>query len=126
MKIVTYKVTCPFCWEGRVVMRRLMFLRVLSMAIKSFSNKGVEEVLHTGRSRRIGPEFHQRMKLSLSTCSTRDRGVRDLRGARGFHVLQGARSGTFAMAVSGNWRLTFRFEHGDAGDIHDVDFEDYH
>ncbi len=50
----------------------------------------------------------------------------DLRGARGFHVLSGDRSGTFAMSVSGNWRLTFRAEHGDTGDVHDVDFEDYH
>jgi plasmid maintenance system killer protein len=30
------------------------------------------------------------------------------------------------MSVSGNWRLTFRFEHGDNGDILDVDFEDHH
>jgi plasmid maintenance system killer protein len=30
------------------------------------------------------------------------------------------------MSVSGNWRLTFRFDHGDEGDILDVDFEDYH
>ena len=50
----------------------------------------------------------------------------DLRGARGFHVLYGDRYGTFAMSVSGNRRLTFRFEHGDEGDVLDVDFEDYH
>jgi len=49
-----------------------------------------------------------------------------LRGVRGFHALEGARAGTFAMSVSGNWRLTFRFEHGTTGDILDVDFEDYH
>jgi len=30
------------------------------------------------------------------------------------------------VSVSGNWRLTFRFEHGDEGGILDVDFEDYH
>jgi proteic killer suppression protein len=53
-------------------------------------------------------------------------GVRDLRGARGFHALVGDRVGTFSMSVSGNWRLTFRFEHGEVGDILDVDFEDYH
>jgi plasmid maintenance system killer protein len=50
----------------------------------------------------------------------------DLRGARGFHALHGDRFGTFAMSVSGNRRLTFRFEHGDEGDVLDVDFEDYH
>jgi toxin HigB-1 len=95
------------------------------MSIKSFSHKGVEEVFCTGRSRTIGPEFHKRISLILdaidgATC------VRDLRGARGFHALHGPRAGTFAMSVSGNWRLTFRFEHGDRGEVLDVDFEDYH
>jgi len=73
----------------------------------------------------IGPEFHKRTSLMLdaidgATCAG------DLRGARGFHALLGDRSGTFAMSVSGNRRLTFRFEHGDEGDVLDVDFEDYH
>jgi toxin HigB-1 len=93
--------------------------------IKSFSHKGVEEVFYSGRSRRVGAEFHKRMSLILdaidsATCVT------DLRGARGFHALSGDRSGTFAMSVSGNRRLTFRFEHGDRGEVLDVDFEDYH
>jgi toxin HigB-1 len=95
------------------------------MAIKSFADKRVEELFYRGRSRRIGTEFHKRMTLILdaldaATC------LADLRGARGFHALVGDRSDSFAMTVSGNWRLTFRFEHGDAGDILDVDFEDYH
>ncbi len=29
----------------------------------------------------------------------------------------------WAMKVSGNWRVTFRFENGDA---HQLDYEDYH
>jgi proteic killer suppression protein len=95
------------------------------MSIKPFTHKGVEEVFWTGRSRRIGADFHKRMSLILdaidgATC------VGDLRGARGFHALVGDRSGSFAMSVSGNWRLIFRFEHGDQGDVFDVDFEDYH
>jgi proteic killer suppression protein len=95
------------------------------MSIKTFTHKGVEEVFRTGRSRRVGAEFHKRVSLILdaidgATCAD------DLRGARGFHVLYGDRSGTFAMSVSGNRRLTFRFEHGDTGDVLNVDFEDYH
>lgn len=95
------------------------------MSIKKFAHQGVEEVFHTGGSRRIGADFHKPMSLILdalngATC------VGDLRGARGFHALTGDRSGSFAMSVSGNWRLTFRFEQGDNGDILDVDFEDYH
>jgi proteic killer suppression protein len=95
------------------------------MSIRTFAHKGTEEVFLTGRSRPIGAEFHKRMRLVLdaidgATC------VADLRGARGFHALSGDRSGTYAMSVSGNWRLTFRFEHADSGDVLDVDFEDYH
>ena len=95
------------------------------MAIKSFVDKRVEEFFYSGRSRRIRAEFQKRMSLILdaldgATC------VGDLRGARGFHALVGDRAGSFAMSVSGNWRLTFRFEHGDLGDVLDVAFEDYH
>ena len=95
------------------------------MSIKTFTHQGVEEVFRSGRSRNIEAEFHKRMSLMLdaidgATCAS------DLRGARGFHALRGDRSGTFAMSVSDNRRLTFRFEHGDEGDILDVDFEDYH
>ena len=48
---------------------------------------------------------------------------KDLRGAAGFHPLKGDRAGTYAMTVTRNFRLTFRFENQD---VTDVDFEDYH
>ena len=40
-----------------------------------------------------------------------------------FHSLKGNRSGTYAVDVTGNLRLTFKFADGDATD---VDYEDYH
>jgi proteic killer suppression protein len=46
----------------------------------------------------------------------------DLPGYR-FHPLKGDRLGDYAVSVSGNWRLTFRFDGEDATD---VDLEDYH
>jgi proteic killer suppression protein len=39
------------------------------------------------------------------------------------HELKGNRKGTSALKVSGNWRVTFRLENGDAVD---VNYEDYH
>jgi toxin HigB-1 len=95
------------------------------MSIKSFAHRGVEELFEIGRSRRIGADYRKRMLLILDAMSAATC-VDDLRNARGFHALTGDRSGCFAMSVSGNWRLTFRFEQGDKGDILDVDFEDYH
>ena len=41
----------------------------------------------------------------------------------GLHELQGPRKGTWAVAVSGNWRVTFAFAGKDADRI---DYEDYH
>jgi toxin HigB-1 len=95
------------------------------MSIKTLVSKGLEDLFFTGRSHRVGAEYHKRLILMLDTLDAATC-VEDLRNARGFHALAGSRTGTFAMSVSGNWRLTFRFEQGDKGDVLDVDFEDYH
>ena len=39
------------------------------------------------------------------------------------HELKGSGKGQWAVSVSGNWRVTFRFEDGSAID---VDYVDYH
>jgi len=39
------------------------------------------------------------------------------------HKLKGAYAGFWALTVSGNYRIIFRF---DAGDVYDVDYLDYH
>ena len=41
----------------------------------------------------------------------------------GLHALEGKLKGHHAVSVSGNWRVTFRMESGDA---RDVDYVDYH
>ena len=41
----------------------------------------------------------------------------------GIHPLKGNRKGAWGMTVTKNWRITFRFE---AGDAVEVDLEDYH
>lgn len=46
----------------------------------------------------------------------------DLPGYR-LHPLRGDRRGLWSISISGNWRITFRFE---AGDACDVDLVDYH
>jgi proteic killer suppression protein len=39
------------------------------------------------------------------------------------HALKGDRRDSWAVSVSGNWRVTFKFS---GSDIKDVDYEDYH
>ena len=46
----------------------------------------------------------------------------DLPGLR-LHPLKGNRKGTWAVKVSGNWRITFKIQNGD---VFDVNYEDYH
>jgi len=61
------------------------------------------------------------MRLSaLDTASLID--DMDLPGFS-LHPLKGKRIGEWAIDVSGNWRITFRFEDGDA---HVLNYEDYH
>ena len=57
--------------------------------------------------------------LLNAAASPRDLGLPGL----DLHELQGTRKGTWAVKVSGNWRVTFAF----AGvDVTAVDYEDYH
>lgn len=46
----------------------------------------------------------------------------DLPGWR-LHMLKGTLEGFWSVTVTGNWRIIFRLERGDA---HDVDLVDYH
>ena len=54
----------------------------------------------------------------------KSRSPRDM-GLPGFqlHSLAGDLRGHYAVSVSGNWWVTFRFEHGH---VIDVDYIDYH
>lgn len=38
------------------------------------------------------------------------------------HELKGSLKGHYAVSVSGNWRVTFRFEDGVAADVNYVDY----
>lgn len=46
----------------------------------------------------------------------------DLPGFK-LHLLKGKLTGVWSVSVSGNWRITFKFENGNA---HIVNYEDYH
>ena len=41
----------------------------------------------------------------------------------GLHPLKEDRKGTWAVKVSGNWRVTFKLQNSD---VFDVNYEDYH
>ncbi len=64
-----------------------------------------------------------RLKLILSRLELADTvQVMDLPGYH-LHPLKGRLKGCWSVRVSGNWRVIFRFEDGEASD---VDLVDYH
>ena len=91
--------------------------------IKSFRHRGLKALYDTGRSAKVAPA-HVAKLLRILTALDRSAGPEgvDLPGFR-LHPLKGDLKGHFAVMLSGNWRVTFRFEDGHAVD---VDYLDYH
>lgn len=91
--------------------------------IRSFRHRGLELFFTKGDYRRIPADRAMRIERMLDRldASTHPKDM-NLPGYR-WHPLKGQRKGTYAVDVSGNWRLTFRF---DGEHAIDVDLEDYH
>lgn len=91
--------------------------------IASFKHRGLKALYEGKTARRVAPE-HARKLLDIMAVLDRSRTPQDvdLPGLR-LHPLKGDLKGHYAVSVSGNWRVTFRFEDGDAVE---VDYVDYH
>jgi len=91
--------------------------------IRSFHHKGLKDFFETGSKRGISPTLASRIARRLDVLEAAQE-IADI-DAHGFslHQLRGNRTGEWAISVSGNWRITFRFSNGEA---HDVTLEDYH
>jgi proteic killer suppression protein len=91
--------------------------------IQSFCHRGLERYFRTGNSSGISPAWIKRLQVRLDALNAAAvLAELDLPGWQ-LHELRGARDGVWSIRVTGNWRLTFRFEDGDA---REVDLQDYH
>ncbi len=91
--------------------------------IKSFAHKGLRKFFLTGSRAGIQPKHAERLRLVLAQLN-QAREVEDMQiPTLALHELKGERKKTWAVTVQANWRITFRFENGDA---EVVDYEDYH
>lgn len=91
--------------------------------IRSFKHKGLARFFETGNTSGIQPGHAKRLRLILGRLDVAEApGDMNLPGLR-LHELSGKRAGTWAVNVSGNWRVTFRFSGNDA---EVVTYEDYH
>ena len=91
--------------------------------IKSYRHRGVKNFFVHDDRKFLNPNYVKRLEILLDTLDTAD-AIKDMDfpGTQ-LHELKGDRKGTWSVKVSGNWRLTFRFENGHA---YDVNLEDYH
>lgn len=90
---------------------------------RTFKHKGLARFFSKGDYRGIPAQHAARIERLLDRLEAALKPEdMDLPGYR-FHPLKGDRKGVYAVSVSGNWRLTFRFAGEDATDI---DLEDYH
>ena len=99
------------------------WVTLIGVAIQGFRHKGLERFFATGTKSGIQAKHADRLRLILgrlnAATSARDMNLPGLE----LHELHGGRKGTWAVKVSGNWRVTFTF----AGkDVDRVDYEDYH
>ena len=91
--------------------------------IAGFRHRGLERFFTTGTKAGIQAKHADRLRLILGRLNVAT-GPADM-SLPGLHLhpLLGKRKGTWAVSVSGNWRVTFVFV---GKDVEYVDYEDYH
>ena len=91
--------------------------------IKRFAHKGLEAFYVT--SSKAGIQAAHAAKLKRQLAQLDQAAAPGDMNAPGWklHPLKGSLIGHWAVWVSGNWRLTFKFEGADAAV---VDYQDYH
>ena len=91
--------------------------------IRTIRHKGLLRFYESGKAPGIQATHAKRIRILLAALDTALT-IQDM-DVPGFklHSLKGSSKGRWAISVSGNWRLTFEFRDGD---IHLLDYEDYH
>ena len=91
--------------------------------IRSFKHRGLKSLYDGRTARRVAPEHVEKLRDILAVLDrSRSPDHVDIPGFR-LHPLRGELKGHYAVSVSGNWRVIFRFVDGHAVD---VDYVDYH
>ena len=91
--------------------------------IKSFDHKGLESFFYDGDKGGIQPAHAQRIADILDRLDSAVT-IQDMNyPGSNLHQLKGRLKGVWNVKVSGNWRVTFKFQDGNA---HVIDYKDYH
>jgi len=91
--------------------------------IKNSRHRGLKRLYERGDRSRIRPDLLDRIKRILARLEIAQR-IQDMSlHSYRLHPLKGELKGFWSVTVSGNWRIIFRF---DSGNAFDVDLVDYH
>ncbi len=91
--------------------------------IKTFSHKGLGNYFYDGVKKGIQAKHANRLALILDYLDAAEQ-VEDMNfPGLDLHPLKGKKKGYCSVKVSGNWRIIFKFEFGDA---YNVNYLDYH
>lgn len=91
--------------------------------IKSFRHKGLQKFFFDGTKKGIQAKHAEKLADILDQLNAASE-IQDMNfpGSE-LHPLKGDLRGLWSVKISGNWRMIFRFEKGEALD---VDYVDYH
>ncbi len=91
--------------------------------IRTFRHKGLKDFWLTGSTKGVPAHLAKKIDSRLAIIDDAQT-IEDIDyPGLDLHELKGDRKGTWAVKVSGNWRITFQFFDGDAWDLN---LEDYH
>ena len=91
--------------------------------IRSFRHKGLKALYEKNQSKGINPDWLKRIRALLTRLDAASEPVdMNFPGLR-LHPMRGDLRGYWAVDVSGNWRVIFRFHDLE---VWDVDLTDYH
>lgn len=90
--------------------------------IRNFKSKPLKKLFDQGDGRGLPVDQIARIENRLATLDAATRPEDMNIAGYGFHPLAGPLKGFFAIKVTGNWRIIFRFEGQDAVDVDHIDY----
>lgn len=91
--------------------------------IRSFQHKGLKTLYEKNQSKGINPDWLKRIRAVLTRLDAANEPAdMNFPGLR-LHPMKGELQGFWAVNVSGNWRIVFRFHDLE---VWDVNLTDYH
>jgi proteic killer suppression protein len=93
--------------------------------ISSIADKGIKKLFENGDESGLPAQQISRISTILALLNQVSKpGEMDFPGSN-YHPLKGDRKGEYAVKVTGNYRITFKFDKK-TGTAFDVNYEDYH